>query len=401
MTDISLLSLMAIDPNVVAALRVLAQVLPADGRSFVLIGAMVPQLLIDLRQGHGFSSRMTHDADTLVKVASWEDFHRLGRRLSEAGFRQGPAPHEFRLGEDVRLDLIPFGPGLVKEDRLVWPKTEIEMSTLGIEEAFECAKSEELAPGLSLPVVPIPGLVLLKIVAYQDRPEERKRDLTDVVFCFEHYEEVLEGSRRFDLTGVTVDGHPVQFEEAGAYLLGIDVAKLARPKSLVAVRKFLDMFSDEYARPISQILTEERRLADNEGRRRELSRLFMVFATALREGTSESYRSDLSIQGFPEAEHREREDNRPESDQREDVGPEVVDSNPFQDDAADDPEVVRERNDRRQILGRHGHPLDGKEEAREIDRWQEREERKLHRLGYGLGRGGDVNSDSKSPPHED
>ncbi len=271
---------MVIDPKTIEALRVLAQVLAEDGRDVVLIGALVPQILIDMRQGREFAGRTTRDVDTVVMVASWEDFNRMRSRLHEIGFRPGSVPHEFQFG-DVRIDLIPFGPGLVQDDSLVWPEADRVMSTLGIEEAFEHAQPEELAPGLSLPVVPIPGLVLLKIVAYQDRPEERARDLIDVVYCFEHYEETLGESRRFDLTGITVEGQPLQFGEAGAYLLGIDVAKLAKPKSLMAVHKFLDRIPEEYARPIGQILHQERRIADKEDRRSLLFRLFRVFAAGL------------------------------------------------------------------------------------------------------------------------
>lgn len=276
---------MAIDPKTVEALRVLAQVFTEEGRSFALIGATVPQLLIDLRRGRESPGRMTRDADAVVTVASWEDFDRMRRRLFEAGFHLGSAPHELRFGEDVRIDLIPFGPGLVQEDRLVWPGTGFVMSTLGIEEALECAQPEEIAPDLSIPVVPIPGLVLLKLVAYQDRPEERARDLIDMAYCFEHYEEALEGSRRFDLAGTMVEGQPVQFEEAGAYLLGTEVAKLAKPKSLRAIRSFLDGIQDEYARPISQIIYQERRIANAENRAGELFRLFRVFAAGLDKGT--------------------------------------------------------------------------------------------------------------------
>lgn len=274
---------MAIDPKTVEVLGVMARVLSEHGWKFVLIGAVILQLLIDLRQGRDSLSRTTRDADAVVMVASWEDFRQMRQQLFRAGFQPGSAPHELRFGEDVRVDLIPFGPELVEEDRLVWPEADRVMSTLGIEEAFESARPEELAPGLSLPVVPIPGMMLLKLVAYQDRPEERARDLTDVVYCFEHYEERLETSRRFDLIGITVEGQQLQFEEAGAYLLGIEVAGLARPRSLVAVRKFLDRISDEYARPISQILIEERRIADTEDRRSELFRLFRVFAAGASE----------------------------------------------------------------------------------------------------------------------
>lgn len=265
---------MAIEQERIAALRILAKVVAEEGRRIVLIGATAAQLLVDLR-------RPTHDVNGVVTADSWADFDRIRGRLFAAGFRPGSAPHELRFGEAVQIDLIPYGAGLVRDDRLEWRETDRVMSTLGMEEAFQCAVDREIAAGLSLPVVPIPGLVLLKIVAYQDRPHERARDLADVVYFFEHYEESLEGSRRFDVAEVAVEGHPVEFDEAGAYLLGTEVAELARPKSLAVVRQFLDRFADEYAMPINQVLAEERRVGDNEGRGRRVLRLFRVFAAGL------------------------------------------------------------------------------------------------------------------------
>lgn len=275
---------MPIDPKVIPAVTALARVLGADNRDFVLIGATVPQILLRVQQGGEASARTTRDVDALVAAGNWEDFERTRRRLFEVGFGPGAVRHELLFGQDVIIDLIPYGEQLVQNDRLEWPGTDQVMSTLGVEEAFASAKLEELVPGLSVRVVPIPGLVLLKIVAYQDRPEERARDLSDVVYCFEYYEEDIVQSRRFDLVGVDVIGEPVEFEEAGAYLLGTEVARLASPKSLLAARRLIDMIPDEYSRPISQILREERRMINNEGRRMELFRLFRVFAAGLSGG---------------------------------------------------------------------------------------------------------------------
>jgi hypothetical protein len=78
-----------------------------------------------------------------------------------------------------------------------------------------------------------------------------------------------------------VDGNVVTFEEAGAFLLGMEVAALAKPKSLDIVRSFLRMISDEFARPLSQIVTEEKRVIDSEKRRAILYRLFRVFGAGL------------------------------------------------------------------------------------------------------------------------
>ena len=112
-----------------------------------------------------------------------------------------------------------------------------------------------------------------------DRPTARSKDLGDLIDTLARYEE--DGDRRFELFDVSVDSSPLQFEEAGAYLLGTDVAALAAPKTRGVIQEFLAGLRDEYSRPIGQVLTEEKRTGSDE-RRAEVWRLFRVF----REGFS-------------------------------------------------------------------------------------------------------------------
>lgn len=267
------------EPKTVEALRILSRVLSQEGRRFVLIGATVPQILLDSREGSG--GRETKDVDAVAEADSWEDFSRVRDRLQQEGFHPGRVAHELWLDDDVRIDLIPFGPALIEQDHLSWPDGGAIMNICGLEEALGCARDQEIAVDLTLHVVTIPGLVLTKTIAYMDRPEERARDLIDILYCFERYEAGPGESRRFDHAGTQVNDKPLTYEEAGAFLLGIEVAALAKPKSLAIVQRFHGTIFDEFARPISQILTEERRFVDSDGRRSVLYRLFQVFGTGL------------------------------------------------------------------------------------------------------------------------
>jgi predicted nucleotidyltransferase len=269
------------EPEAVEALRILARVCSQEGRRFALIGAAVPEVVLDFREGSGSGSRETRDVDAVAEVNSWDDFTRLCERLEQDGFRQGQVAHELWFGDEIRIDLIPFGPSLVEHDKLSWPYGDSVMTACGLEEALECARDREIAPDLTLPVVSIPGLILTKVVAYMDRPAERARDLIDILYCFEHYERTAGESRRFDYAGATVDDKEVAYEEAGAYLLGIEVAALAKPGSRNIVQRFLVSIRDEFAPAISQILSEEKRLVDSDDRRSVLYRLFRVFGAGI------------------------------------------------------------------------------------------------------------------------
>ncbi|MGH7278426.1 MAG: hypothetical protein ACREJG_07020 [Candidatus Rokuibacteriota bacterium] len=227
---------MPIDPAALEALRLLLDAAGPD--RVVVIGASVPIVLMDLRYGLT-GGRATRDIDVVARATSWREFEELKRRLLAAGFRQARVPH-----------LIPYSKTLAPGDALEWPGQDRAMSTLGFEEAFESARPEQVG-----------GLI-------------------DIVHCFELYAGEPD-ARRYEIGEPEVDGTPVSYGEAGAYLLGHEVAALARRESLATVRAVLGSIDDEYARPIQQILSEERRLFDDGTRRRALHRLFRVFSVRL------------------------------------------------------------------------------------------------------------------------
>ena len=138
------------EPKAVEALRLLSRTLLAEGRRFALIGAMVPQLVLDFRQRSGSGSRETRDVDAVAEVANWHDFTNLCQRLQREGFQPGRVAHEFLFGDEVRIDLIPFGPSLIDNDKLSWPYGDSVMTACGFEEALECARDQEIAPDLML-----------------------------------------------------------------------------------------------------------------------------------------------------------------------------------------------------------------------------------------------------------
>jgi predicted nucleotidyltransferase len=263
-----------IDPAALDALRLLARHIGYE--RFVIIGATVPTVLIDHRHGVG-AIRTTRDVDAVVKAQNWEEFRGIKDLLITIGFRQGQPPHRLTY-KTAEVDLLPFSRALAPENRLEWPGEDRVMSTLGLEEALESAHPEQI-DDLTVPMASLAASVLLKFIAFNDRPRERARDLIDIVHSFAHYAEAPD-ARRFEVAGVEVDNRAVTYEEAGAYILGEEVARLARPESLAVARNIVASISDEYAPAIRQILAEEHRRGDEE-RARELYRLFRVFSAGL------------------------------------------------------------------------------------------------------------------------
>lgn len=259
---------MPLRPEDVRTLEILSSVLREDGWTFVVIGAAVPWILATRSTG----LRGTRDIDVIVNTTNWADFERAGSRLRDAGFTRRHL-HEFTSPHGTRIDLLPYGQGLVQGDTIAWPDG-VTMSALGLAEAFDSAVERPITAALSVHVATEAAFALLKVVAYMDRPTARSKDLGDLIDAFSRYEG--ESDRRFELFDVSVDSEPLQFEEAGAYLLGTDVAALAATKTRGVIHAFLAWLTDEYSLPIGQVLTEEKRTGSDE-RRSEVWRLFRVF----------------------------------------------------------------------------------------------------------------------------
>jgi predicted nucleotidyltransferase len=268
-----------ITPTAIEALKLVKATIARLGGKLVLIGAAVPHILA-LSSKSESGSRETRDIDGVVEAKDWENFNQLREELFSLGFEAGRGPQNFKF-RGTEIDLIPFGDQLIVNDQLIWPETQIVMSSIGLQEAFDSAVTKQLTPDFSISVVPIPTLVLLKIISYLDRPDERARDLLDIVFIFDRYEYEEVQDRRFDLTGLIIDGSEITYEETIAYIVGSEIAKIAEPKSRRNIDKFLKLIPDEYARVINQILTEEGRFVETEERRHKLYRFFKIFAAGL------------------------------------------------------------------------------------------------------------------------
>src|SRR3989441_7557350 len=264
---------MPFDPAALEALRLLLDIAGPD--RVVVIGASVPIVLIDMRYGLA-EGRTTRDVDVVVRATSWEEYEDLERRLLGAGFRQARVPHRLEYGP-AELDLIPYSRTLAPGDALEWPGQDRVMSTCGFEEAFESARPEQVGD-LVVPMASVAACVLLKFVSYNDRRAERVRDVIDIVHCFELYGSEPD-PRRYEIGEPEVDGTPVSYDEAGAYLLGQEVAALARRGSVRPVRAVVASIDDENALSLQQILAQERRGVDNDTRPPQLHKLLRLVSS--------------------------------------------------------------------------------------------------------------------------
>jgi predicted nucleotidyltransferase len=81
---------MNLDRKKMDVLQELDEILGSMGVKYVLIGALIPEILIDMKEedGKGYGIRTTNDIDITVKIRDWQEFHQLKERLIADGFQE-------------------------------------------------------------------------------------------------------------------------------------------------------------------------------------------------------------------------------------------------------------------------------------------------------------------------
>jgi len=251
-------------PSLIPVLTDLARGLRELDVPFCIIGALVPELLLDSGSG-----RMTNDADVTVVVDGLEEFNRLKTRLADFGFAETRAPHRLQHREGGMVDVLPFSVRLAPAGTLEL-KDDFVLNMAGFQHVVPNAVPVSLTCDLIVPVTPVPLYVLLKLSAFGDR--KAPKDLVSVHHCLRHYLE--DDDRRF---GLDHAGEGVIFDYTCAYLLGLDCQRFLDPAVTATARAVLDRFESADAGVVRMILRESGHHSPEPAALNEVFQLFRWF----------------------------------------------------------------------------------------------------------------------------
>ncbi len=244
MSDILLDVSAKIDPKTAELLGVIHKHTHALKIPFFVAGATARDLIMEL--GYNIAvGRMTRDLDLAVMVEGWDAYDRLKQALVSIGkFAADSRVHHRLLYEGAwPVDLIPFGPIESPAGIIAWPPDrDQEMKVLGFREMLERRLMVRVREGLEIPVAPLAGIAVMKLIAWHERHSEK--DAADLTLLLRHYaaagnEERLYGEQQDILKA---EGH--DHERAGARLLGRDMARLMAPATRAAVLAILHDSTD-------------------------------------------------------------------------------------------------------------------------------------------------------------
>lgn len=202
---------------------------------------------------HGVDlTRVTRDIDFTVLIdGDWKDFEVLKRSFGAEGFQSTGIAHRMKTGDGFIIDLLPVGPRFIKDESIRWPDGVV-MNANGLYEAGEHALPVTIA-GCTIPVAPLPVLVMLKWFAYGDQTEPKH--VKDIIRCFDFYEK----DRRFELSEEEFEG--ITYENAGAFLMGIDLGALVSKRQVDLIDTIISdskdrLFADEEEMEMIKFFTQ-------------------------------------------------------------------------------------------------------------------------------------------------
>ncbi len=129
--------------------------------------------------------RTTRDIDYCVYVKDLATWNMLTEYfIKEEGFkRDEKKPYRFYF--DGIVDFIPFG-GIEKNGEVILTNPTTELSVYGCKEVTEEAAIIEG----NFKVVTVAGLCVMKLIAYDEKPDQRAKDMDDYLLLVKNYHEI-------------------------------------------------------------------------------------------------------------------------------------------------------------------------------------------------------------------
>ncbi|WP_203256010.1 nucleotidyl transferase AbiEii/AbiGii toxin family protein [Hyunsoonleella ulvae] len=165
-------------------------------------------------------NRSTADVDFAVMVPDFDAYNALFKALCKVGFRTVKEPYRLIFDKtDTILDLMPYGE--IEQDYTVnFNERELTLSVLGFKEVGEHIEFVEVPEvGLNIPVTPIEGIFILKLVSWSDKPYRRQKDLEDIAVLLKNAWDLYE-TEAYENHLEIFDDDDFKMQTAAAHIIG-------------------------------------------------------------------------------------------------------------------------------------------------------------------------------------
>jgi predicted nucleotidyltransferase len=237
-----------IEDSIVDAIELIDTIASQVEVEYFIVGAKARDLFFSALYDIN-TRRATLDVDIGISATNWEQATKLVNSLTETGNFEYVGRLKFRIKHTngVLVDVIPFGEVENPKGVILWPGDEKEMTTTGFDEAFESSillriKNE---PPLDVKICTPPAMVVLKLIAWDEKYPERADDAIDIMYILETYIDAGNDDRLYGDDDDLHDEDDFDYTKASARMLGRDIVKIASQTTIDTVLKILDRETNE------------------------------------------------------------------------------------------------------------------------------------------------------------
>jgi len=238
-----------LDPIVLTILQAVKRATLESGIVTMVVGATARDILLT----HVFGlpvQRATVDIDFAIAVKDWKQFDQIKNTLTRMDGFYASKKLQSRLYYNEKLDnvearypvdLLPFGDIEQTNHNITWPPDmAVMMNVTGYTEVLAASEEVEVAPGQTVRVASLAGLIILKLFAWIDRGRENAKDAKDIYQIMLNYAQAGHIDRLYNEEMDLLDAVAHDPDLAGIRLLGRDVVQLSKPETATKLLSILD-----------------------------------------------------------------------------------------------------------------------------------------------------------------
>lgn len=207
-------------------LDVLEEVFAELNIDFYMIGAIAKEYWYT--QGNK-RMRQTKDVDFAVFAASHEEYEAVRNRLKDHHFVDTRENAFVMISpQGIQVDLLPFGAIAIDEGVELTGEGMTSIRVNGFNEVYQAGTAEAVVnTGHIFKAATLPAIILLKFLAYDDRPEKRQKDARDIAGIVQHFFELQSDLIYENHHNLFAEGQPDrELEDIAAIVIGREMRRI-------------------------------------------------------------------------------------------------------------------------------------------------------------------------------